>query len=117
MKKISILLSMFFCTFYLIHAKRKRTNHLHVKYNWTASLQYYSDNIPVTYGPGEEMQDRIRALFLPEPILTGINSALRIQKEAVLMLALLHDSQMERTGGNILLVFIIITWRSLFVDE
>ncbi len=54
MKKISILLSMFFALLLFNSCEKEKEPTIYVKYNWTASLQYYSDNIPVTYGPGEE---------------------------------------------------------------
>lgn len=65
----------------------------------------------------KKMQDRIRAPFLPEPILTGINSALRIQKEAVLMLA---PPPRQPDGANRRKYFIGIYNNNMeitFVDE
>lgn len=53
MKHNSILLLVLVFTLVFNSCKNPKDPTIYVKYNWTANLQYYSDDIPVTYTAGE----------------------------------------------------------------
>lgn len=53
MKKISIVIfSLFFSLAFNSCKDEPKEPTIYVKYNWTAGLEYYSDNIPITYVAG-----------------------------------------------------------------
>lgn len=53
MKKISLFVfSLFFLVAFNSCKEELKEPTIFVKYNWTAGLQYYTDNIPVTYVAG-----------------------------------------------------------------
>ncbi len=53
MKRHFILLITLILAIALSSCKKPKEQTIYVKYNWTANLEYYSDDIPVTYTAGE----------------------------------------------------------------